>query len=78
MRNSLGYEIRCNNKIELGQHVVVYCVLQAGHDGHCQPDDQMTAATTRCQSLHPCTKQQCGLPNGHKTRHGNGNMVQPW
>ena len=28
----------CNNRIELGNDVVTYCVLVHGHDGRCEPE----------------------------------------
>jgi len=78
MANSI-FTIRCDNKIELGNGVVVYCVLQGGHEGKCQPDPSFVEhKPTRCQALRPDTKQQCGLPNGHSGQHRNGNAVLPW
>jgi len=32
----------------------------------------------RCEAVHPKSGQQCGQPQGHEGRHGNGLVVPSW
>ena len=38
IKNSFGFKVLCQKRIELGNDVVSYCVLHEGHDGGCEPE----------------------------------------